>query len=110
MATIIAIEEEVGADGQVILHLPPGQRVRITVEEAPPQPQLTPEEETAMDAEIEAILASPDFGKGLGLRSDEIARLPEVGSWAHRTDIVDSVEYVQELRRQRRNRRLNRED
>jgi hypothetical protein len=110
MATIMAIEEEVGADGRVVLHLPPGQRVRITVEAAPSLPELTPEEEAVIDAEIAAIFADPNFGKGLGLRSDEIARLPEVGSWAHRTDIVDSVEYVQELRRKRRNRRLNRED
>lgn len=48
---------------------------------------LTAEEEAALDAEIEALLNDPDFGKGLGLTAEEIAKSPEIGMWKDRTDI-----------------------
>jgi hypothetical protein len=63
---------------------------------------LTPEEE----AELEALRANPE---GMGLTAEEIARSPEIGLWKDRTDIIDSVDFVNEMRRQSGERRMKRD-
>jgi hypothetical protein len=112
MNALIVIEETVGGDGTIVLQLPPGKHVRIQVEEVPaptPEPQLTPEEEAAADAEFEALISDPMTFKGLGLTAGEIARSPEIGMWRDREDMKDSVAWVKEMRRQKRERRLKRD-
>jgi hypothetical protein len=113
MSDLIVIEDQVGENGELTLyHLPPGTRVRVSVEplESTPAPQPTPEEEAAAQAELEALLNDPVTYTGLGLTAEEIARSPEIGAWAHRTDIQDSVAFIKEQRRKRRERRAHGKD
>jgi hypothetical protein len=107
----IILKGHVDKDGHLVVELPPDAprgavevRLRPLEEKAPED--MTEEE---LDAALEALRNDPTTFTGLGLRSDEIAHSPDVGAWAHRTDIGDSIEYVQAMREQRRNRRLNRE-
>jgi hypothetical protein len=112
MSDMMVIKQQVGDDGTVTLHLTPGTQVEITVKELKPAPQLnlTPEEEAELDAELEMLLSDPTTFTGLGLTASEIAKSPEIGSWAHRTDIKDSVEFVNNMRKERKLRRMTRED
>lgn len=115
MSDMIIIDAEIGEDGRLNLQLPPDAphgQVRITIEKvAPQQPsELTPEEEAALDAELEALLKDPKTFTGLGQTAEEIAQSPEIGAWSHRTDITDSAEFVEKMRRNSRLRRTRRED
>ena len=108
MSDILIIEGEATDDGELILQLPPDRprgRLRITIESAPENPELS---DADYDAELEELL-NDDNPYGLGLTADEIAKSPEIGAWAHRTDITDSVEFIAEQRRKRRERRMNRD-
>jgi hypothetical protein len=83
----------------------PRGNVRFIIEpldaQAPaPQPELSPEEEAELDAEIAALLTDEAL-RGQGLTAAEIARSPEIRAWKHRTDITDSVEFVAKLREER---------
>jgi hypothetical protein len=115
MSDMIVIDAEVGEDRKLVVQLPPDApqgQVRVTVEKITPhdQPELTPEEEVALDAEFEALINDPKTFTGLGLTAEEIAKAPEICSWAHRTDIADSAEFVENMRRNSRLRRQRRED
>jgi hypothetical protein len=111
MGEIMVIEEKVGADGKVVLELPPGANVRITVENIvpTPQPAFTPEEEAAADAEFEALMNDPATYTGLGLTMGEIMQSPAIGIWKDREDMADPVAYLAEQRRKRREKRLKRD-
>ena len=72
-------------------------------------PQQEPSaDEQDYDAELEELL-SDKYLNGLGLTADEIAKSPVIGIWKDRADMADSVEYVAEMRRKRRERRMSRE-
>lgn len=114
MTDKFVIDETIGEDG--IVRLPPDAprgNVRITIEpaeetESVADKQLSPEEEAALDAEIAALL-TPEALKGEGLTAEEIARSPEIGAWAHRTDITNSVEFINKMREENRRRRQRRD-
>ncbi|MCA0455776.1 MAG: hypothetical protein LCI00_17500 [Chloroflexi bacterium] len=112
MSDMMVIKQQVGDDGTVTLHLTPGTQVEITVKEIIPTPplDLTPEEEAALDAEFQALINDPTTFTGLGLTAGEIAKSPAIGAWAHRTDIKDSVEFVNNMRKERKLRRANRNE
>lgn len=106
MTDKFVIEENIGADGKIVLQLPPNAprgRIRITFEtvEPPNTPTLSLEEEAALDAEIDALLTSENL-HGLGQTAAEIAAAPEFGAWEHRDDIENGETYVEELREKRR--------
>lgn len=105
-------EEIVGEDGKLVLQLPPDAphgRIRVTIEAASAsEPSLSPEEEAALDAEIAALLTDEAL-RGQGLTAAEIAKSPAIGIWKDRTDITDSVEFVEEMRRQSNRERLERD-
>lgn len=110
MTDMITIQGKVTEDGQLIVQLPPDAPrgdVEITVKKVVTH---TPEEEAAADAEFEALMNDPTTFTGLGLSAEEILNSPVYGIWADRTDMVDSAEYVRQLRRRNREQRLNRED
>lgn len=110
MTDKLVFEETVGEDGKLTLQLPPGAprgHIRITVEAVEP-PALSPEEEAALDAEIAELLSDENL-QGLGQIAEEIAHAPEIGIWKDRTDITDSVEFVEALRRRRRQARSSRD-
>lgn len=115
MSDMIVIDTEVGEDGKLVVQLPPdgpqGQ-VRVTIEKIEPihQPELTAEEEAALDAEFEALMSDPKTFTGLGLTAEEIANSPEFGIWKDREDMKDPVEWVTRMRRQSTERRLKRDD
>lgn len=114
MSHSIILEGEVSADGKLVIQLPPdGPRgtVEVTVRaiEQTPARELSPEEEAALDAEFEALMSDPTTFTGLGLTAEEIARSPEIGIWADRDDIKDSVEFVARMRRENRERKLGHE-
>lgn len=105
MSDVIIFEETVGEDGKLVLHIPPEGphgRVKVTVEPVhqSKQGELTPQEAAELQAEIERLVS----GEGEGLTAAEIARAPEIGAWKHRTDITDSVEFVEQMRRARQER------
>ena len=94
MSDILIFEETVGEDGKLVVQLPPNAphgRVRVTVEKV--------EEEWA---EIERIIRMDGEGRTMG----EILQSPEIGAWKDRTDITDSVEYVEKMRREMYERRM----
>jgi len=114
MSDMIVIDTEVGEDGKLVVQLPPDApqgQVRVTIEkiESVTQPELTPEEEAALDAEFEALMSDPKTFTGLGLTAEEIAKSPEIGIWKDREDMKDSVQWVAEIRRTSRARRLKRD-
>jgi len=109
----LVLEETVGEDGKLIIQLPPESfhgKVKVTIEvenEVPvSDPNYTAEDEAAFQAEVDAYFGDPNLSKGLGLTAEEIAKSPYVGAWAHRTDITDSVEFVEKMRREKRERNL----
>lgn len=111
MTTLLVIEEEVGADGKIILEFPPGKRIRIQVDEVTEvaASQYTSEGETQAEAELEALLNDPTTLTGLGLTAEEILKSPAIGIWKDREDMKDSVAWVEKTRRQSRERRLKRD-
>ena len=104
MTDMLVIKKHVGDDGTIVLHLTPGSEVEITVKEFIPavQPDLTAEEEAALDARLSELLNDPTTFSGLGLTAAEIANSPEFGAWANRTDIEDGAAYVEKLRSKKR--------
>lgn len=104
MAEAIIVEGEVTEDGRLILPpLPPDTprgrvEIRISVKE---------DEDILSDAELEELIHK--YPNGMGLTAGEIAQSPEFGALAHRSDMGDSVEFVNELRRQSRERRMKRD-
>lgn len=111
MTDMMVITQQVGEDGTVTLHLTPGTQVEIRIKELSPKPELnlTPQEEAELDAELQKLLNDPATFRGRGLTAGEIAKSPAIGMWAHRTDINDSVEFVNNMRKERKLRRSNRE-
>ncbi len=110
MSDKLVFEEIVGEDGKLVLQLPPDAPhgyIRITIEAVEPE-ALSPEEEAALDAEIAELLSDESL-HGLGQTAEEIARAPEIGLWKDRTDITDSVEFIEEMRSRRRQARLSRD-
>src|SRR4051794_23447548 len=107
------IEYDIGEDGKVEFQVPPETkrgRVRIIVEtpeETPPEPEIN-EDDPDYDPELEALLTDENL-RGQGLTAEEIAKSPEIGIWKDRTDMGDSVDYVERMRRESRQRRLNRD-
>lgn len=105
MTAAIIVYGEVTEDGRLIIDaLPPDAprgQVQVMITNVT-ESGLTPEEE----AELTALELNPE---GMGLTTDQIAQAPEIGLWKDRTDIKDSVEFVNELRRQNRERRANRD-
>lgn len=108
------IDYFVDDNGEIHIQLPPDAprgSVTITVERlAAPndQPELTPEEEAALDAELEELM-KPENLRGLGWTGSELAKSPEIGVWRDREDMRDSAEYVLKMRRETNQRRLNRD-
>jgi hypothetical protein len=75
-------------EGKIIVDLPEGWKAGEIELEVPIEPQAT-----YSDEELAELLKSePQSGA-------EIAQADEIGSWA---DIEDSVEFVEEMRRKRR--------
>jgi hypothetical protein len=114
MSDMIVIDAEVGDDGKLVIQLPPDApqgQVRVTVEKigSANPPELTPDEEAALDAEFEALMSDPKTYTGLGLTAEEIAKSPAIGIWKDREDMKASVQWVAEMRRNRRERRRNRD-
>ena len=113
MTETIILEGEVGEDGRLVVQIPPdGPRgpVEVIVRKVAPErpaPELTPEQEAALDAELEALLDDPATFDGLGLTAGEIANSPEIGIWADREDMRDSAAYVEKIRSRRRKRHWN---
>jgi hypothetical protein len=113
MTDMVIIEGEVDEDGKLSIQLPPDTprgRVRVTVETLTERPTAFNEAvpEDVYDPELEALLSDPDLFNGKGLTADEIMNSPAFGIWADRTDMLDSAEYVSEMRRARSERRRNR--
>jgi hypothetical protein len=114
MTDKFVIDGIIDEDG--VAHFPPDAprgNVRFTIEpisaQAPaPQPELSPEEEAALDAELKELL-SPEALRGQGLTAAEIARSPAIGIWKDRTDITDSVEFIEKMREENRLRRMHRD-
>jgi hypothetical protein len=111
MADAIIVEGEVTEDGRLILPpLPPDAprgRVEIRISPKDAAVALSADDEILSDEELEALIRK--YPHGMGLTAGEIAQSPEIGMWKDRTDIGDSVEFVSELRRQSRERRMKRD-
>jgi hypothetical protein len=114
MHNMIVIETEIDEDGKLSLQLPPDSPrgpVEVIIREVKPAyvpPHLTSEEDAALEAELKDLLSDEGL-KGLGLTAEEIANSPAFGIWADRTDITDSVEFIESMRRKRHERRANRD-
>ena len=107
MSDKYVFEKTVGEDGT--LQLPPDAprgHIRITVEAV--QPELSAEEEAALDAQIQELLSDENL-RGKSQAAEEIAHAPEIGIWQDRTDITDSVEYVENMRRESLRKRMKRD-
>lgn len=110
MTDWITIQGKVTEDGQLIVHLPPDAprgAVEVTLKKVR---QYTPEEEAAADAEFEAMINDPAAFTGQGISTDEILNSPLYGIWADREGLTDSADYVADMRRRSRERRMRRED
>jgi hypothetical protein len=113
MTDKLDIEYNIGEDGKVEFRLPPDTvrgRVRISIEpleEATSEPEIDPNDPD-YDPELEALLTDENL-RGQGLTAEEIANAPEIGIWKDRTDMGDSVEYVERMRRESTQHRLDRE-
>lgn len=88
MKTAIRVEGEISEDRQLLVELPPEVprgRVMLTLEPVP-------------DDDLE--LTDEDL-RGLGLTAEEIAKSPEIGSWADGDDLQSGADFVDRLRRTR---------
>jgi hypothetical protein len=113
MSDMIIFEETVGEDGKLVLHIPPEGphgRVKVTVEPVTASANSEPEDpnDPWYDEQLEKLL-TPENLKGQGLTMGEILQSPEIGAWKHRTDITDSVEFVEKMRRERQARLFKRD-
>lgn len=115
MGETLLLDGEIDAEGRLTVQLPHNApvghvRVIIQLEVATSDVATTGDpDEADLDREIARLLQNLETG-GMGLTAAEIAQAPEIGAWAHRTDIVDSAEYVEQLRRESRERREQRDD
>jgi hypothetical protein len=96
----ITADHRLEVDG--IIDLPPGEvDVRIEPERIlPPVVELTPEEEAAINAEIDQLLRTPPTPKTGAEIAQWLRENPPQG-WEQ---VTDSVEYIAERRRKRRER------
>jgi hypothetical protein len=104
---MVTVNGKIDENGQLIIELPPNAPqgdVEVTIKKRVPyvEPQLTPEEEAALDGELKELL-SPENLHGQGLTAAEIAESPEIGILG--LDFPDGQTYVENLRRSRRERR-----
>lgn len=111
MADMIIIDAEVNEDGKLVVQLPadaPRGQVRVIVERLPSfsQDELT---EEALDSEFEELINDPSTFSGLGLTMGEILQSPAIGVWEDREDMADAAQYVEDMRRKSRERRLKRD-
>lgn len=110
MSDVLIFEETVGEDGKLVLNIPPEGphgRVKITIEPARVETQdVEPEDpnDPWYDEQLKLLLTDEAL-KGQGLSSGEIALSPEIGIWADREEMADSVAWVNEQRRKYRERR-----
>ena len=114
MSDIVIVDGKIDENGQLIVQLPPDAPqgdVEVTIKKRTIYltPELTPEEEAALDAEFEALMRDPQTFTGLELPMGEIIKSPAIGIWKDREDTQDSVAWIEEMRRKRRERRLKRD-
>lgn len=115
MGETLLLDGEIDAEGRLTVQLPHNApvghvRVIIQLEETSLADAATDHPDDAeLDREIARLLQNLEHG-GMGLTAAEIAQAPEIGAWAHRTDILDSAEFVEQLRRESRQRREQRDD
>ncbi len=112
MVDMVVVKGKVTEDGQLIIELPsdtPHGDVEVVVRKIAPAAalELTPEEEAYWDAEFEALINDPKTFTGMGLTIGEIAQSPAIGIWADREDMADPVAYLEEMRRKRKQRKLD---
>lgn len=101
---------EVGEDRKIVLQLPPDApvgKLTFSLTQVETSPEWSAQDEAAFQAKVAAFFNDPELRYGEGLMSDEIAQAPEVGAWADRADITDSVEFVERMRRAKRIQRSN---
>ncbi len=94
----IRLKGHIDENGHLQAELPPGLLsgdVEITVEAAP---QAIPESERWTQEELDNLI-QPQARTG-----GEIIASGVVGAWANRDDITDGDEFIQEMRRKRRDR------
>jgi len=108
MSDMVIVNGKIDENGQLIVQLPPDAPqggVEVIIKKRVPyaSPELTPEEEAALDAELEALMSDPQTFTGLGLTAAEIAQSPEIGSLG--IDFPDGATYVENLRQNKRARR-----
>jgi len=108
MSDMVIVDGKIDENGQLIVQLPPDAPqgdVEVIIKKRVPYtpPERTPEEIAALDAEFEAMMSDPTTFTGLGLTAEEIANSPEIGILG--TDFPDGATYVENLRRNKRERR-----
>jgi len=110
MSDMVIVDGTIDENGQLIVQLPPDAPqgdVEVIIKRRVPytEPELTPEEEATLDAELEALMNDPTTFTGLGLPMSEILKSPAIGIWKDRDDTRDSVAWVADMRRKRRSHR-----
>jgi hypothetical protein len=91
-------------DDEITLKLPedkPHGKVRVTIQKI--DDDISQEE---LDAFLKTIF-TPENMYGQGKTAGEMLQSPAIGIWENREDITDSIEFVEEMRRKSRERRLN---
>ena len=114
MSDIVIVEGKIDENGQLIVQLPPDAPkgdVEVTIKKRTVYltPELTLEEEAALDAEFETLMNDPQTFAGLGLPMGEILKSPAIGIWKNREETQDSVAWIAEMRRKKRERRQKRD-
>jgi hypothetical protein len=114
MSDIVIVDGKIDENGQLIIQLPPDAPqgdVEVTIKKRMTYstPKLTAEEEAALDTEFEALMSDPQTFTGLGLTMGEIIKSPAIGIWKDREETQDSVAWVAEMRRKKRERRQKRD-
>ncbi len=107
MVNRLVFEETVGDDDRLVIQLPAEDfrgKVKVIVEHE--VEEIMPESAATIDPALEL---DADYFDSPKLSADEIAKSDVIGIWADREDMKDSVAWVQEQRRLRRERRLNRD-
>jgi hypothetical protein len=110
MSDVLILDGRIDEQGRLIVDIPPDApqgEVEVIIKKRIPhvEPELTPEEEAALKAELEELL-KPENLRGKGLTAGEIIKSPAIGIWKDREETQDSVAWVSETRRKRRERQL----
>jgi hypothetical protein len=110
MRDMLILDGRIDEQGRLIIDIPsyaPQGEVEVIIKKRTPyvEPELTPEEEAALRAELEELL-KPENLRGKGLTAGEIIKSPAIGIWKDREETQDSVAWVSETRRKRRERQL----